>query len=193
MRGAGAGLDSNHAVQKNPWTLVPEGTVVTDRSDSASSSGYQTQPARLPAVTTRTIRPTPTLSTAASSCSGWSTVCARPGWPSLSDQVEAGALASRSRSRGAVPQCPFRCRTSTRSSAPARLQSCNGASLAPLGCLEDKKSPDDDDFVLIILVAGDLNPRPLGYEPLGSEVCDNVYGHCQPPLPPVFPERPLIH
>ena len=182
MRGAGAGRDSNHAVQKNPWTLVPEGTVVTDRSDSASSSGYQTQPARrLPAATTRTIRrprqhsrPRPRLAQARRrSAQG-------RGWPSLSDQVEAGALASRSRSRGAVPQCPFRCRTSTRSSAPARLQSCNGASLAPLGCLEDEKSPDDDDFVLIILVAGDLNPRPLGYEPLGSEVCDNVYGHCQP-------------
>ena len=29
----------------------------------------------------------------------------------------------------------------------------------------------------------DLNPRPLGYEPLGTVIQSNVFGLCQPTLP----------
>jgi hypothetical protein len=39
---------------------------------------------------------------------------------------------------------------------------------------------------------GDLNPRPLGYEPLGSRDRANVYGLCQPTLPAVFVESVLV-
>ena len=47
----------------------------------------------------------------------------------------------------------------------AQVQS-SGASLAPLGRWGDERSPGDDGLVQIMLVAGgDLNPRPLGYEP----------------------------
>ena len=64
---------------------------------------------------------------------------------------------------------------------------------AMLDAAQNKKSsPENGKLVQLAMVAGgDLNPRPLGYEPLETAVSPNVYGLCQPTLPAFFNEHSL--